>query len=64
MKLHLCSLNWSRWSAPFYTLDHGFKQQWRCCTVCNKALFRSLGWDKHVSLEDVIAALSSIKEPT
>lgn len=64
MKFHIHK--YSKWSDPVETYNSGNKQQWRCCTVCNKADFSTLWWDRQTSLVTVLAALRSValKEET
>ena len=59
---------WTPWSDPVQTLNGGHKQQWRVCQHCNKAVFRTLSWDKQTTITAVHAsversrALQNIKE--
>lgn len=52
---------WSKWSDPVATYNSGHKQQWRVCTTCNKASFRTLDWDKQTSEADVTKAILTAK---
>lgn len=59
--MKFCWHKWSRWSDPIQTYD-GNKQQWRVCEHCNKAQFRTLGWDKLTDLSHILDALKRMKE--
>ena len=52
-----CLHKWSKWSNPVETYNTGHKQQWRVCEKCNKAEFRTLGWDKQTSISSVETAV-------
>lgn len=58
MHLH----KWLAWSNPITTYNTGRKQQWRVCKICNKAQFRTLGWDEQTSVNAVNGALQPTKQ--
>lgn len=60
MKFHFHT--YGKWSDPIPTYNPGYKQQWRVCTKCNKAQFRTLHWDKQVALPTVLSAIAAVKE--
>lgn len=51
---------WTPWSDPIVT-HSGNKQQWRVCTHCNKAQFRTLAWDKQAAVADVTRAVNEAR---
>lgn len=53
---------WSKWSDPISTYCSAGKQQWRVCTKCNKADFKTLRWDKQSRLKDVLTATKQVQE--
>lgn len=55
----LCIHAWSKWSRLVDAYS-GHKQQWRECTTCGKAQFRTLSWDKQSSLSQANQALQSV----
>lgn len=57
----LCFHEWTVWSDPIVSFT-GRKQQWRCCTKCNKANFRSLRWDNQSDIKQVIEKLNAVRE--
>lgn len=60
MKFHFHT--YGKWSDPIPTSNSGHKQQWRVCTKCNKAQFRTLCWDEQVNLTSVLSAIATVKE--
>jgi len=50
---------WSKWSQPIVTYNSN-KQQWRVCTECNKAMFRTLRWDKQADISKVNQVIDGI----
>jgi hypothetical protein len=56
---HFCE--YSKWSQPVETYNT-HKQQWRVCNHCNRAQFRTLGWDRQAPLTAILAALNALKE--
>lgn len=51
---------WTQWSDPVQT-GAAYKQQWRVCTHCNKAQFRTLRWDHQTSLHSVLEAIRAVR---
>lgn len=56
LKSLFCSHRWLQWSDPVETYS-GYKQQWRVCSCCNKAQFRTLRWDKQTALSQVVKSV-------
>lgn len=52
---------WSAWSNPVPTYNGGHKQQWRVCTTCNYAKFRTLKWDHQTSVKNILDAVAEVK---
>lgn len=52
---------WLPWSRPIGTYSGGKKQQWRVCSTCNKAQFRTLRWDEQSGIKDINAAIDEMK---
>ena len=50
---------WSAWSDPVVTY-RGDLQQWRSCTVCNKASFSNLKWHYQTPVGEVVKAIKSV----
>jgi hypothetical protein len=66
--LPFCWHKWSKWSRPIVVYN-AHKQQWRSCIKCEKAQFRTLGYDKFAdvkevnkSLDEIAAAIDRLKE--
>jgi len=53
---------YTKWSEVIETYSNGHKQQWRVCKICNKADFRTLGWDKQTEIQKVVKAINEINK--
>lgn len=58
MKLHLCFMNWSEWSAPVQGYD--YKIQVRKCLVCNKENHRRVGWAGQADAHQLEEAMKTV----
>ena len=51
---------YSKWSEVIETHNSGHKQQWRVCTTCNKADFRTLWWDSQTNIREIIRVIRDL----
>lgn len=56
MKLHICKLNLSKWSAPVDGYSKAL--QFSGCLVCGKVHSRSLGYIESIRAKAIITVLS------
>lgn len=49
------------WTDPINTYNTGRKQQWRTCSICNKAQKRTLLWDHQSDAPVICAALGKVR---
>lgn len=60
MKLHICALNWSKWSGA--VTGYGGQIQVRACVVCEKIDWRNIGYAEQVKQDELNNAARSVLE--